>query len=99
MEDEKKSAKERVEEKFNLAKDIKDSKVDVTANSIKMLDGKVSANFEISGLPTGKGDGPMSYNDSHRTIQKIFDDMEDCCDYMTEIFAKSDEELIKLCKS
>jgi len=92
-----KSPKERVEEKFNLAKDIKDSQVEVTADSIKMLDGKVTASFDISGLPVAKGEDQWS--NSHRTIQKIFDDMEDCCDYMTEIFAKSDEELIKLCKS
>jgi hypothetical protein len=92
-----KTPKERVSEKFDLAKDIKDSKVQVSIDNIKMVDGKIMATINISGLPVPKGTTD-SWSQSNRNIPKIFDTIEDCCDDMTAIFKLSDEDLIKMCK-
>lgn len=90
-----KSAKERVQDKFNLAKDAKDAKIKTSIQSIEKIDGKFKCDFSVDGLPQKK-EGP--YSDSYRRITKIFDNWEGLSDYAKDFFSKSDEEIVKLCK-
>jgi len=96
--EEKKSAKERVQEKFSLAADLKQSKIETTIDDVKKDGEVITARFRISGLPTNKKDGGM-YEDSYRNFSKVFDGFDDFSKYAEKFLNTSDEELIKLAKS
>lgn len=86
--------KAKVASKLNLASDIRDAKIQTSIGDVKKVDGKISARFEISGLPTKKENG---YSDSYKTIPKIFDTIEQFGEYATKFFNASDEEITKMC--
>ena len=90
------SAKERVTEKLSLKSDIQNSKIRTSINNVEQTDGKITATFNINGLPTPKNN---SFEDSYRNISKIFDDMSAFNDYATAFFSKSDEEITELAKN
>jgi hypothetical protein len=96
----KKSAKERVKEKFDIAADMKKSKIDASIGNVEKADGKIKANFSISGLPTKsqKGSSLISSDSSYRNFTKIFDDFDDFAAYAKEFLDKSDEDLIAMSK-
>ena len=94
-----KTAKERVKEKFDLAADIKQSKIETSIYHIKNVDGKITADFEISGVPVDKKSKDNGYYESsHKNIPKIFNDFDEFSSYAKDFFSKSDEEIISLCK-
>ena len=66
-------AKERVKAKLSVRADLKESKIRSRINGIEKIDGKLKADFSVSGLPTFK----ESYQDSYRDLTKIFDDWKD----------------------
>lgn len=80
--------------KLGLMGDIKDSKIQTSIESVRKVDGKISASFSVSGLPRKK-DG--EYMDSYRNIPKIFDSIEKFSEYATNFFNASDEDIIKMC--
>lgn len=90
-----KSAKERVKEKFDIASDIKDAKIKTSIRNVELVDGKLKADFDISGLPADK---KSSFESSYKSIPKIFNDFDEFSLYAKAFFSKTDEELIKLCK-
>ena len=90
-----KEAKLRVNEKFTLAKDMKDAKIKVSVESIEKVDGKFAYAISIYGLPRKKDDDSI---DSYRRIPKIANDWEELSAYVKDVFSKSDEEIIKLCQ-
>lgn len=97
--EEKKSAKERVIEKMNIAMDIKNNAIKKSIERIQQIDGKIIANFEVSGLPAKeKSSGLVSHNDSYKTIKKIFNDLGEFSEYAEGFFNKSDEEIISFIK-
>ena len=87
------SLKEKVASKLNLAGDIKEAKIQTSVGDVRKVDGKISARFEISGLPSNK-----EYSDSYKTIPKIFDTVEKFSEYVTIFFNASDDEIIKMCR-
>lgn len=87
--------KKKVAQKLNLAGDIREAKIQTSIGDVKKVDGKISARFEISGLPTNKEGG---YSDSYKTIPKIFDTIEKFSEYATMFFNASDDAIIKMCK-
>jgi len=93
-------AKSRVQEKFNLAKDVKESKIKTSIYRVEKIDQKFKADFEISGLPVDKShkSETISYDERNKTIPKIFNTVEEFAEYTKEFFNKSDEEIIKMCK-
>jgi len=91
------SLREKVSGKLNLAGDIKEAKIQTSIGDVKKVDGKISARFEISGLPSKRKDG--SYSDSYKTIPKIFDTIEKFSEYATMFFNASDDEIIKMCQA
>jgi hypothetical protein len=91
-----KTVKSKVAQKLNLAGDIHDAKIQTSISQVKKVDGKISASFEISGLPTKKEGG---YSDSYKSIPKIFDTIEKFAEYATTFFNASDDEIIKMCKA
>ncbi len=90
-----KEAKESVQKKFDIAKDAKDARIKTSIQSIEKIDGKFKCDFSVDGLPQKK-DGP--YSESYRRITKIFDDWDGLSTYAKDFFAKSDEEIVNLCK-
>lgn len=89
--------KQRVASKLNLTADLKDARIQTSVNDVKKVDGKISAQFSVSGLPTKKENG--FYSDSYKSFPKIFDTIEDFAKYATTFFNASDEQIIKICKS
>ena len=89
------SVKEKVKAKFDLAKDVKESKIKVSIESIEKVDGKFAYSISIYGLPRKKDDDSI---DSYRRIPKIANDWEELSAYVKDVFSKSDEEIIKLCQ-
>lgn len=93
------TAKDRVREKLakaggdSVSKDLKDALIRNTINSVEKTDGKITANFSVDGIPTGKEN-----MHSYRTIPKIFDTWEQFSEYANNFFNMSDEEIIELCK-
>lgn len=87
--------KAKVASKLSLASDIKDAKIQTSIGDVRKVDGKISARFEISGLPSKKESG--YYSDSYKTIPKIFDTIEQFGEYATKFFNASDTEIIKMC--
>lgn len=88
-----KSPKERVIEKFNIAKDLQESKLEVSGE-IKKLDDKYMGRFEVYGIKPKNSKGgeyPMS-----RQIKKVFDNPEEFTEYFKELSNKSDEEIQNL---
>lgn len=96
-----KSPKERVQEKFDLASDIKESKITTKIYRVESVDGKITADFEINGLPVDKAEkeSGMAYESSHKTIPKIFNNFDEFSKYAKAFFSKSDDEIKKLAKS
>lgn len=96
MEENEKSPKDRVKEKFNIAADLKKSKMKPSIGNVEMSDGKVTARFEISGIPrTGE---PGEYSSSYKSFSKIFDSFEDFSEYGSSFFNMSEADILKLCK-
>lgn len=97
--EEKKTAKERVIDKFNIALDLKKGAIKKSIERVEMIDDKIQANFEVSGLPAKeKSSGLVSYNDSYKTIKKIFNDVDEFSEYTKEFFNKSDKDFISFIK-
>ena len=93
--------KEKVKEKFDLASDIKEARIEPSMDDVKIVDGKFQTTFRISGLPakTNKAGAEMSsWDDRNKRIPKIFDDWDDLSAYAKIFFSKTDDELIKLCQ-
>lgn len=93
-----KSAKERMKEKLSLAEDIKESKIEVSFNDVRQVDGRISARLNIEGLPKDTK-GEESWNSSYKSIPKIFDSFAEYSKYAEKVFSMSDDEIIKLAKS
>ena len=81
--EEEKSAKERVEEKFNLAADLKKSKTEKRIDSVEIIDGKIKANFSVSGKTGG------SIESTYQNYPKIFDDFDDFAEYAKAFLTKN----------
>lgn len=79
----------------SVGRDLKESKVKQRINGVEMIDGKLKADFSVSGLPMKKED----YSRSYRDFTKIFDDFSQFSAYSGNFFAMTDEELISLCKN
>ena len=102
-----KTAKERVQDKFDLAKDVKGTKIKRNIRNIEMVDGKFRADFSISGLPkddSKKDSKPdsgydPSFPNSNKDIPKGFDNFDDLSAYAKKFFDMSDDEVIKMCKA
>jgi len=93
-----KTPRQRVQEKFDIAADLKKSRVKVSINDVQDIgNGAIKANYEISGLPTPKGGINDTYSSSYRTIPKSFINFDDFAKYSKLIFGMSDEDIIKLC--
>lgn len=96
------TVKEKVRGKLlgasTLASDIKQSKIKTRIGGIEKIDGKLSATFCISGLPTSSKKDTDYFPDSYRDIQKIFDDWKSLSSYAEDFLNKTDEEIIKLAK-
>lgn len=95
-----KEAIKKVQDKFDLAGDVKNAKIKTSIYRVEQIDGKFKADFEISGLPGKKGgnNSMPSYEDRNKTIPKIFNTVGEFTAYAEKFFAMSDEEIIKLCK-
>jgi|SRR3990167_3954846 len=66
-----KEVKTRMRERLSsVSDDIRQSKVKTRLTNVEKVDGKLSANFSISGLPSKKD----NYSETYRDIPKIFDD-------------------------
>ena len=96
LEEDMKTAKERVREKFNLAKDLKKNKIS-TSIRIKEVDGKVMADVDIEGLPTKPQKNGL-VESSYKHFTKIFDSFDEFTKYAKNFFGKSDEEIIQIAK-
>jgi len=87
----KEEVKEKVKSKFKSAveKDLTEAKIDKEIYNVKMTDGKVSAEFSVSGLPVKKEKNNSLVTESnYRRWQKIFDDCDSFSDYAKEFFAE-----------
>jgi len=92
------TVKERMKGKLSeVGKDIKESRVKQRINGIEKVDGKLTANFSVLGLPHKEKEG--MYMDSYRDFQKIFDDWDALSKYAGTFLNATDDELIKICKS
>jgi hypothetical protein len=78
-----------------VGKDMRESKVKQRINNIEKVDGKISANFSVSGLPHKEKEG--MYPDSYRDWPKIFNDVPQFTQYAEKFLGATDEELIKIC--
>jgi len=78
----------------SLKTDFKDAKITTRIDSVTKVDGKILANYSVSGLPTKKNE----YSDSYRNWQKIFDDWSSFNAY-TEKFFDSEEFLLNEAKN
>ena len=91
-----KDVKIKVARKLDFAEDIRETKIQTSIGNVKKIDGKISASFEISGLPQKNKNN--SYSDSYKSIPKIFDTIEQFTEYANKFFNSSDDEIIKICK-
>lgn len=91
-----KEIKDRIRNKLSLASDIKNSKIKASVDNVQKTDGKITASFCISGLPTKK---PNDWDSSRINISKIFDSSDQFAEYMEDFFSKTDQQLIELSKS
>lgn len=92
-----KTVKENLRSKLSaVGTDLKQSKIRQRINGVELIDGKLKAEFSVSGLPTsGKND---DYMGSYRDFTKIFDDFGQFSEYSSKFFAMSDKEIESLCK-
>jgi len=88
--------KEEVKGKLNLgssvARDIQESKVKVRINNVEQVDGKITATYCLSGIPTKKDSNESSYQD----IPKIFNNINAFTAYTKNIFSMDDDAIVKL---
>lgn len=81
-----KDIKSKVREKLKLLDEFEEDKIERSISSVKMVDGKIQATFEISGLlPKDKGKGRNEIQ-SYRHSSKIFDTLEEFNDYVKNFF-------------
>lgn len=93
--------KARVKGKFESAYNTEQPEIKRSIGYTELIDGKIKADFEISGLPTKDKDSEsgMYYDGTHKRIPKIFDTVEEYADHAKDFFKMSDEEIKKLAKS
>lgn len=65
-----------------LKTDFKDAKINTRIEGVKFVDGKVTAQFYVSGLSAKKN----KYSDSYRDWPKIFDTWGDFATYAQKFF-------------
>ena len=78
----------------SVGADLKESKVKQRVTGVELIDGKLKAEFSVSGLPMKKED----YSSSYRDFPKIFDDFGQFSEYAGKFFAMSDKEISALCE-
>ena len=87
--------KEAVKGKLNfgssITKDIQESKVKVRIEGVEKVDGKIKANYYISGLPTKKEN-----ESSSQDIPKIFNSINEFSTYTKKMFGMDDDDIVKM---
>lgn len=87
--------KEALKSKLSaVGSDLKQSKIRQRINGVELIDGKLKAEFSVSGLPA-KND----FSGSYRDFTKIFDDFGQFSEYSSKFFAMSDKEIQSLCEN
>jgi len=91
----KKELKEKVRSKLNLAKDIKQNKISKSIYEVKLVDGKIQARFELSGIPPKKSSKSDLIESGFKSFPKIFNNIEDFSEYAIEFFNADTEKIIQ----
>jgi len=91
----KKELKEKVRSKLNLAEDIKQNKISKSIYEVKLVDGKIQARFELSGIPPKKSSKSDFIESGFKSFTKIFDNIEDFSEYAIEFFNADPEEIVQ----
>jgi hypothetical protein len=94
----KSAMKEKMKGKMNaVLEDVEAAEISKSIDSIKQTDGKITADFCVSGLPTDekqakKSNMPTVYESSYRRYPKIFDSWKEFSEYAEEFFATDFEK-------
>jgi len=85
--------KTKVAKKLNINK-IPKEKIKREINSVRMVDGKFIASFEITNIP--KQEITEFSQSTYRSFQKIFDTIEDFSTYANNFFKINDKQVLTL---